>query len=130
MKAKVLVVVGLVMIALCSHAIAGGTPAPFGKAKEMALRQPVKVHTDGTGYQRCDIKCEDLRVSLGYDGQYIWISSDQWTGQGVVIIYHEKNKTFHIVTGQMELQVQPNEVKLVIEKAFEVFRELVKRGLI
>lgn len=106
------------------------TPAPFGKAKEMAL----KVSPDHLG--RHILFIQDKESNDGVKKTFLigYLSRSAYIGIGItdgnrtmVVEHNEKIKTFYLYDTGRRMEIEENKA---IDLGFMTFGELVAKGLI
>jgi len=129
MKKLILSFLIVVLLGFFSYTFAGDIPAPFAKAKEMALR--IGPDSQGRHILVFDIKSngESKVYIIGYLPKYGHIGIGILKPFYFVLEFNENNGRFSVVSSDTSIRIFPEDKK-VIEEAFKVFRELVAKKLI
>lgn len=115
----------LLILLLSTLGFAQEIPAPFAKAKELAMR--ADPDEDGDYIYKVTLFENGVEVRFGL----CWIVTQNligiWSNRFGALAYSVERDEFYVVYMGMLVEVDRSKA---IEHAFKIFRELVRRGLI
>ncbi len=123
-------IIPIILTILLSFMVSSfAAPAPFEKAKEIALKAKINDQGNYIAEIICNENGEEILFIFGYlpTSGYIGVGSNI---DGIIYEYNEKTQILTVWTRMGRLSVEDKNKKLFFERVFQIFRYLVKHKLI